>query len=223
MNELLQKLVNANQICNQSYQHYSNANQMREKAQKEYAIAKTNKIWTAIILGCLLSVAVFSIIEWILEMPFVYRHLGNALSVIFQINTFGFSVILFIVSSVVINSRYRKKNIAVYEQKIAEADAEEGLGTKILIDNSEAMSVIPNDYWFPLATDYLVKIVSAGRAETINQALTMLDEQLHRWKIEQTNDQILAQQQSQTAALKGIRTSSAINATANVLRLLDRL
>jgi hypothetical protein len=69
----------------------------------------------------------------------------------------------------------------------------------------------------------LVKIVSAGRAETINQALTMLDEQLHRWKIEQTNDQILAQQQSQTAALKGIRTSSAINATANVLRLLDRL
>ena len=44
----------------------------------------------------------------------------------------------------------------------------------------------------------------------------MFDEQLHRWKVEEANTSIVAQQQAQTEALKGIRKSSAINAAANV-------
>ena len=53
----------------------------------------------------------------------------------------------------------------------------------------------------------------------------MFDEQLHRWKIEEANAEIVAQQKAQTANLNSIRKSrkvSAIAYTANAIVNISR-
>lgn len=70
-----------------------------------------------------------------------------------------------------------------------------------------------------MATEYLIKVVAAGRADSLKEALNLFDAQLHRWRVEEANNAILAQQ-LQTAHLASIRTSSKISAAANVTNTL---
>ncbi len=103
------------------------------------------------------------------------------------------------------------------------AAAEDKKGMKILKDNYEDLKFLPEDYWYPLATGYLVKIISTRRADSLKEALDMFDAQLHRWKVEEANAEMVAQQQAQTAHLKSIRTSSKINAVANVMNTMNNM
>jgi hypothetical protein len=67
-----------------------------------------------------------------------------------------------------------------------------------------------------MATSYLVKAIASKRVDNLGDALDRFDAQLHRWKVEEANANLLAQQQAQTAHLKSISTSSKVNAAANV-------
>ncbi len=89
--------------------------------------------------------------------------------------------------------------------------------------NFEDLKFLPDDYWYPLATGYLIKIISTQRADSLKEALDMFDAQLHRWKVEEANAEIIAQQQTQTAHPKSIRTGSKINAAANVINGLNNM
>lgn len=86
--------------------------------------------------------------------------------------------------------------------------------------NLEQVRFLPADYWYPMATEYLIKVVAAHRADSLKEALDLFDAQLHRWRVEEANNAILAQQQLQTAHLASIRTSSKISAAANVTNTL---
>lgn len=88
-------------------------------------------------------------------------------------------------------------------------------GQKLLADNLDRLAFIPMDYWYPMATGYMLHMIQTNRADTINQLLQMYDEQLHRWKIENAQAQMVELQRQQTDSLNGIRTSSAISAAAN--------
>ncbi len=103
------------------------------------------------------------------------------------------------------------------------AASEDKKGMKILEDNYEDLKFLPDDYWYPLATGYLVKIISTQRADSLKEALDMFDAQLHRWKVEEANAEMVAQQQAQTAHLKSIRTSSKINAAANIINGMNNM
>ena len=94
-------------------------------------------------------------------------------------------------------------------------EKEKAAAQQIFDNNVNDLTFLPVDYWYPLATEYLVKVVQADRANTLAEALTMFDEQLHRWKIEEANAEIVAQQKAQTANLNSIRKSSKVSAIAN--------
>ena len=83
--------------------------------------------------------------------------------------------------------------------------------------------MIPSEYWYPQATDYLYRMVSTNRADSINQALQMFDEQKHSWNVEQANNEMIQQQRQQTNSLASIKTSSKISAAANVVNALSNL
>mgnify|MGYP006874680889 CR=1 FL=1 len=102
---------------------------------------------------------------------------------------------------------------SLYKKAQKERDAAQ----QIFEENYEVLSFLPDDYWYPMATSYLVKAIASKRVETLGDALDRFDAQLHRWKVEEANAAILAQQQAQTEHLKSIRTSSKVNATANVV------
>ena len=94
-------------------------------------------------------------------------------------------------------------------------EKEKAAAQQIFDNNVNDLAFLPVDYWYPLATEYLVKVVQADRANTLAEALSMFDEQLHRWKIEEANAEIVAQQKAQTANLNSIRKSSKVSAIAN--------
>ena len=68
---------------------------------------------------------------------------------------------------------------------------------QIVSEGHTYLSVLPDDYWYPQATEYIASVVQSGRANTVPEALAMYDEQLHRWKMEEAQMQILNEVQAQ--------------------------
>ena len=75
------------------------------------------------------------------------------------------------------------------------------------------LSLIPQKYWYPMATNFLVEVIQTGRATTLPVALDKLEEQIHRWNMEHSMQQQVALQIAQTEALRKIE----INTTASVI------
>ncbi len=130
--------------------------------------------------------------------------------------------ILFFVWLVVIIVCYvkYKNEIEAVDAQIARIQKQNELEYKkaqeIYDKNYSDLSFLPSGYWYPLATNYLIQAIELERVSTLGEALNIFDTQLHRWKVEQANSDLLAQQQMQTRHLSSIRKSSKINAIANV-------
>lgn len=195
MENLLQALINADRICKQANPYF----EKRDEIQGKIAV-KNRRFNTALKCGFLVflfACLVFS------SAPF---------GMLLPIATTAAYILL-------IKSTHSKK-VAVLEKQAQKA---EDAGMKIFRDHEQELAFLPEDYWFPLATGYLIKVVKSGRVNSLNEALDMLDAQLHRWNVEAANDEILAQQQEQTAHLKSIRRSNKVNAAANVANAFNNI
>lgn len=71
----------------------------------------------------------------------------------------------------------------------------------ILEERKADMEFIPQGYQYTQATEYLLDVVSAGRADSLKEALAMYDEQLHRWKMEESQMAIIEQQRKMASSL----------------------
>lgn len=110
----------------------------------------------------------------------------------------------------------QKKRAKQADELRQQASREREHARDIFEENYALLSFLPVDYWYPMATEYMIKMVQTDRAANLPSALDLFDAQLHRWKVEDANAQIIRQQQMQTSQLQGIRTSSAVNAAASV-------
>ena len=199
MNPLEEQIKAADQICTEAYPYFERAVAIKDDAMVRAAKEKKTKkfITAGIAIACYVGGAYLNVM-----IP------GGAL--------------IGLIAAIVLPIFYYKRvALAGIKAGLDEADlraeSEKAKGVQMLDDNADMLSIIPSDYWYPLATNYLLKIVQTGRATNVNQALMMLDEQLHRWKVEEANKAILVQQQTQTAMLKGIRRNTAVSAAANVV------
>ena len=194
METLLNALQNADRICGQTNIHFEKAAEMNQQIEILTAkIKKAKKKWIGIGFGL-----------W-----FVCGCIG------------AIWALLGIMGGVVVGIGGYRNEKASLEAQISnlrnKAQKERNAAQQIFEENYEALSFLPDDYWYPLATSYLIKAIASKRVETLGDALDRFDAQLHRWKVEEANANMLAQQQAQTAHLKSIRTSSKVNATANVV------
>lgn len=204
MNELLQKLKAADRVCQSANEHYVKADQIESPiSELSGKIKKAKTKW--IIIG----IVAWAIIAYLLES--MARHIP------FLGDTFMFIMLAVVVVLSIICYRKEKEAINSKIAKIQEqAQAERNIAQQIFENNIATMEFLPSDYWYPLATEYLIKAIQIGRASTLPEAIDKFEEQLHRWKIEEANSQMLAMQQQQTAYLSSIKTSSKVSAAANV-------
>ena len=192
MENLLNALQNADQICRQTNTHFEKAAETDQQILiHTEKIKKAKKKW--IIIGV------------------VSELLGEAL---FHVPPFS------IIGAIVLGvCGYRAEKKAL-ETKISslrnKAQEERDAAQQIFEANYDALSFLPDDYWYPLATSYLIKVIESQRVESLREALDHFDAQLHRWKVEEANAAIVTEQRAQTVHLKSIRTSSKVNAAANV-------
>ncbi len=205
MENLLQQLHQADRICSKANVFFEKEADFQAASAAKQKRLKKSTIW--LIIGSYLFVGYLQI--------FLEKILGKIISI---------PIVIISIPLVVFACwKYRalvKAKINTLNAQAVEADH---AGIKILEDNYEDLKFLPDDYWYPLATGYLVKIISTRRADSLKEALDMFDAQLHRWKVEEANAEMVAQQQAQTAHLKSIRTSSKINAFANVMNTMNNM
>ncbi len=196
MKTLLQSLVDADRICKEANTHFeAEAAIQQQAAHRQANITKARICW--IVGGFVLLSAIGDMIG---------SHSGLNLVASVAVTT-----------AMIFGYRAHKKfiNTAV-STLLQQAQDENAAGVKVLEDNIDDIAFLPDDYWYPLATGYLVKMIQTNRAETLPAALDLFDAQLHRWKIEEANAEMVAQQRAQTEHLNSIRKSSKVNAAANV-------
>lgn len=207
METLLNALQNADRICKQANAHFEKAAQIEQQIEAFGAELKKAKTkW--IIIGVVIWVAAGTVGGVLNGIPAI----GEILKALLSFAGIG--------AGVYIGMNGFKKEKAAVEAKISSiqgnAQAERNAAQQIFEANYEALSFLPDDYWYPMATSYLVKAITSKRVDNLGDALDRFDAQLHRWKVEEANANLLAQQQAQTAHLKSISTSSKVSAAANV-------
>lgn len=215
MKELIQTLTEVNAACNQAQPHLDHANELQQEADTILAKSqKAKRKWTII-----------GIVGWFI-LSRISGLIGNLFSNIPVIGS-ALRIIIILIAAIgggflayrVANTRYKREKETVNSQindLATQRQAELDRASAIFNNHNTVMSLLPSEYWYPMATGYLLKAVQTGRATTLGEAIDKYEEQLHRWKIEEANAQMVAQQEQQTAHLKSIRTSNKINAAANV-------
>lgn len=209
--ELLQKLINADRICKQANVHYQEAVKLEQQDMEQQESTKKS----AKIKGIIAGVAAWFVIGSIGNV--LVSLLGNIAIFVMMVNSIsqfgGLALGIILGYSIYKKGQGEFKAESAKRQKAIEK--EKAAAQQIFDNNVNDLAFLPVDYWYPLATEYLVKVVQADRANSLAEALSMFDEQLHRWKIEEANAEIVAQQKAQTANLNSIRKSSKVSAIAN--------
>ena len=200
MENLLNALQTADRICNQANVHFEKAAHIEQQlAELNAQIKKAKKKWIAVGVGLWVAVSILgSLIPFLTAL---FNLCGIAAGV--YIGTNG----------------YKKEKLSIEAEISAmqgKAQEERNAAQQIFEENYDSLSFLPDDYWYPMATSYLVKAISSQRVTSLGDALDRFDAQLHRLKVEEANAHLLEQQQAQTAHLKSISTSSKVSAAANV-------
>ena len=208
MENLLEKLQQADVVCKEANRHFAAGAAAVEEAQLALEKFGTPKKRLLRIAGYAFGAAIgadglaIMFLSWLPQFLQVLP---------------GWCAAGFVVWQQLKKYRVLQENLAAARKLQAQ---EQAAGEDIFARNLEKVRFLPADYWYPMATEYLIKVVAAHRADSLKEALNLFDAQLHRWRVEEANNAILAQQQLQTAHLASIRTSSKISAAANVTNTL---
>lgn len=208
MENLLEKLQQADVVCKEANRHFAAGAAAVEEAQLALEKFGTPKKRLLRIAGYAFGAAVAADGLAIMFLSWLPQFL--------QVLP-GWCAAGFVVWQQLKKYRILQENLAAARKLQAQ---EQAAGEDIFARNLEKVRFLPADYWYPMATEYLIKVVAAHRAGSLKEALNLFDAQLHRWRVEEANNAILAQQQLQTAHLASIRTSSKISAAANVTNTL---
>ena len=177
--ELLQKLINADRICKQTNVHYQEAVKLEQQDMEQQASTKKS----AKIKGIIACVAAWFVIGSIGNV--LVSLLGNIAIFVMMVNSIsqfgGLALGIILGYSIYKKGQGEFKAESAKRQKAIEK--EKAAAQQIFDNNVNDLAFLPVDYWYPLATEYLVKVVQADRANSLAEALSMFDEQLHRWKI----------------------------------------
>ncbi|MBQ3283282.1 MAG: hypothetical protein IJH42_05450 [Atopobiaceae bacterium] len=189
--QLAQRMRSAHQVSAEAYPHFYEAVTLQEEADiaaaKSYKTRKWISIVAVVVVSCLPYVGVPAAIALGVYLYNDYKKGG-----------------------------FHDSVEAARQEGYDRAEEARRAGVAIMDAHDDVLEGLYGDYCTPVATEYLMNVTAAGRVDTLNDALFMCDEYLHRMRIEEANANMVAEQQAQSESLRGIRKSSAISAVANV-------
>ena len=143
-------------------------------------------------VGLVLSITLTQLLGAFL--PISIYDLGFLLGVL---GTFGFPIIVSVT-----NKKRIKRDIQKNREEANEY---------IYANGCQEMFVVPEDYRYYIAIEYILRCLTDGRADSLKEALNLFVEQRDRWYQLQMTQQIVAVQRQQSAYLKFIAASSFLN------------
>lgn len=92
----------------------------------------------------------------------------------------------------------------------------EGQIQDIIGQISDDIQIIPVDYRYSMAVEYIYSCLLNQRAATIGEAINLYEDQIHKWKMEQMQEQILESTRQQQVTMRNIERNSSVAAAASV-------
>lgn len=107
------------------------------------------------------------------------------------------------------NLYYKKKHDKYYAKAaVVRQEADE------IINSIESM--IPVKYRFSAAVEYGYELCETGRINSLPELYDRLDEQMHRWNLENQNDVLIQNQRETNARLGRVEANTTVSAVSNV-------
>ena len=114
----------------------------------------------------------------------------------------------------------KKRKMDCYEKQLKELECKSNeykvAVEKILEQIQDDLTVIPPDYQYPLAIEYIYSCIRNQRAASMGEAINLYEDQLHKWRMEQMQSKLVEMSMQQQVSLEKIRKASDISAVANV-------
>lgn len=212
---VIERLHHAHDICVQAYERIQKSREMCSKAEKRRATSwkRLRKSFPWFFGSVLLVPAPFLLFAFSGNFDWKGFAALTGLIALWAAIPFTLFLILF-----VFLPRYKGKKL----QK--QSEQEQQAGVNILSDNAEVLAILPFEYWYPQATQYITRLFETNRANTLQEALKMFDEQRHRWMMENSQQKILATQQEQISLLNEVKSEiSSLKSDVNYLVWSDLL
>lgn len=190
--ELIAKLENARKVYGQMTKYLDEINERKKEKSGRIEEEKIKPL-TGGQIGGFLAAAVFTC--------------GIALV----------GIIPYVVYKIVQYKKFKDENaerIPVLDKEIASLEKELAEYSE---KNAEAISFLPEEYCFDMALEYMIKLLQTERAQTLPECYDKLEEQIHRWNMEEASAEMLQNQKSMQRDLDDIETSAAIAAEASVI------
>ena len=208
---LLQTLNVANRAITEIYELKIQEQNLRGQAQSQREIAKTfeyqrkNKSLRRGVIVGLVAYIVFSFVTCALDASSTIDKWGMMLvSLLNYVIPFGAGLIVWASSMGFSQTKFKsqyKYHIDLAEEAELNANYKHERITELVFNNAEAIDTLPIEYRFPEATGFLVRLFELGRANTLPEAYDKLEEQLHRWKMEDSMIQLIDGQKVTLAAV----------------------
>ena len=221
---LFEKIKFVDSIVNQATTLNIEATNLQLQAEKELKAAKSAKNNSIVS-----KIVIFFISLWIMSTLVVLA--GGIVSEIFRIDipynstywsiTNVISLTITLIICIPIWCKPSQSKMHIEKAEHCEQESKKKFdGANILVQNHlNELAIIPQKYWYPIATHFLVEVIETGRATTLPMAFDKLEEQIHRWNMEQSMQQQIAIQMAQTEALRRIEINTSASVVADVAGL----
>lgn len=156
---VLEKIIVADKVINEAIALDIESKNWHDKALKERKQGKTLKVarWIIPIVTLIMSFEeIISGLILTLVVGFILWFPKNGLDSYLKRAT-----------------EYENKSIEIYNSV-----------DLLLQKHSEELNTIPQKYWCPRATKFIIEVIKNGRATTLAEAYDKLEEQIHRWNLE---------------------------------------
>ena len=90
-------------------------------------------------------------------------------------------------------------------------------GEQVLANNFEKIAFLDKEYWNPEGIDYLIRILSTGRAETWKEALALGETHMHQYRMENKQEIMMGQMNEIAQEASNAAQSAEIAAMASVV------
>lgn len=196
--------------------------QLQAKNERKAAkSAKNNSIVSKIVLFFILLWIISSLVVLAEGIVSEIFHINFPMNSIYWSITNGVGLVITLIVCIPIWCKPSQYKIHIEKAEHCEQESQKKFDSaNILVqDHFNELSIIPQKYWYPIATNFLVEVIETGRATTLPLAFDKLEEQIHRWNMEQGMQEQISIQMEQTAALRRIEATTAASAAADIASL----
>lgn len=135
----------------------------------------------------------------------------------FDIFTYG--VLLCILN--IIRKKSNNRNYEMIAKFETDLTKEAEKKTRVMKSLTPVIHILPPNYRYALAAEYIYNCFLNSRAYTIQEAVNLYEEQLHRWRIENAQGMMLALQRQQNSDINTMKIFTGITAAASVATAIN--